>query len=115
MNIQIRTITLFDDFDAIITIVSTVPDAKYAVDTGLTPNALATIVESLLDSIVRDGRQWYGLMAQFVGYQASKLVISSKMRHWKQLFNAPGTGRTKMLLALNPRLFVAFTSTRVVR
>lgn len=47
--------TLFDDLDAIITIVSTVADANYAVETGVNPDNLAAIFESLPDSIVRCG------------------------------------------------------------
>lgn len=52
---KIGAITLFDDFDAIIAIVSTVADAKYAVETGTNPDDLAAIFESLPDSIVRCG------------------------------------------------------------
>jgi uncharacterized protein len=52
---KIGAITLIDDLDAIITIVSTVADAKYAVETGTNPDDLVTIFESLPDSIVRCG------------------------------------------------------------
>lgn len=52
---KIGAITLFDDLDAIITIVSTVADAKYAVETGTDPDDLVAIFESLPDSIVRCG------------------------------------------------------------
>lgn len=52
---KIGAITLFDDFDAIITIVSTVADANYAVETGTNPDDLVAIFESLPDSIVRCG------------------------------------------------------------
>jgi uncharacterized protein len=52
---KIGAITLFDDLDAIITIVSTVADAKYAVETGTNPDDLVAIFESLPDSIVRCG------------------------------------------------------------
>lgn len=53
---KISANAFFDEFDAILTIVSTVADAKYAVETGFNPGDLVEVFESFPDSIIRWGR-----------------------------------------------------------
>lgn len=47
--------TIFDDFDAILTIVSVVADAKYAVEVGTDPDELGAIFERLPRSLIQWG------------------------------------------------------------